>query len=165
MTSRVRRSGNTERLGPVTPDRSLGEVLDFMRALWALNHALETTSRRMRTRLGVSGPERMVVRLVGRYPGISAGELAHTLHVHPSTLTGLLQRLTRRGVLRRTADAGDARRALFTLASKGVAIDQVRSGTVEAAVKAALASLARRDVQAAAGVLARLGRALEGKAP
>lgn len=164
MAARTQTMGTREPLAPVTPDRPLGEVLEFMRALWAVNHALETTSRRMRRQLGVSGPERMVVRLVGRYPGISAGELARILHVHPSTLTGLLQRLVRRGMLRRTADADDGRRALFTLAAKGAAIDHVRSGTVEAAVKAALASLAPRDARVAAAVLEHLHRTLDGRA-
>jgi DNA-binding MarR family transcriptional regulator len=132
-----------------------------MRSLWGVNHALESTSRRMKTALGVTGPERMVLRLVGSYPGISAGELARILRVHPSTLTGLLKRLARRGLLVRKPDAADARRALFTLTARGLEIDGTRRGTVEAAVKAALASVPARDVRAAASVLDVLAAALE----
>ena len=106
-------------IGRVTADRSLGGVLEFLRAPWGWNHALESTSRRMKTHLGVTGPERMVVRLVGRYPTISAGELARTFHLHPSTLTGLLKRLVTRGVLARRVDAVDGRGSLFTLTAKG----------------------------------------------
>ena len=141
--------------------RSLGPVLSFMRSLWGVNHVLESTSRRMKARIGVSGPERMVLRLVGRYPAIAAGELARILRVHPSTLTGLLKRLVRRGLLVRRADASDARRALFTLTTKGEAVDKLRSGTVEAAVRAALESLPDREVRVAASVLDALARAME----
>jgi DNA-binding MarR family transcriptional regulator len=141
--------------------RSLGPVLSFLRALWGLNHSLESTSRRMKARHGVTGPERMVVRLVGRYPGISAGDLARVLRVHPSTLTGLLRRLGARGLLVRRTDAADARRALFTLTAQGRAVDRLRSGTVEAAVRTALASLPARDVRAAATVLSALARAMD----
>ena len=151
-------------IGPVSWERPLGEVLGFMRALWGLNHALESTSRRMKSRYGVTGPERMVVRLVGRYPGISAGDLARILLVHPSTLTGLLKRLGARGIVKRQADAIDARRALFLLTPKGAQVDGVKRGTVEAAITIALGSLSDRDVQTAATVLERLTRVLEAKA-
>ena len=49
--------------------------------------------KRMEQRSGVTGPQRLVLRVVGLFPGISAGALARLLHVHPSTLTGVLHRL------------------------------------------------------------------------
>src|ERR1700761_877276 len=85
-------------------EESLGEVLEFMRLLWAVDHALQSNSKRMETALGVTGPQRLVIRLVGQRPGISAGELAELLHVHPSTLTGILSRLEQRGAVVRKPD-------------------------------------------------------------
>src|ERR687884_1409361 len=93
----------------------LGPVLEFMKQLWALDHGLQTVSKRMESRFGITGPQRLVVRIVGRFPGISAGALADVLHVHPSTLTGVLRRLEERGVLQRRGDPNDGRRALFGL--------------------------------------------------
>jgi MarR family transcriptional regulator, organic hydroperoxide resistance regulator len=141
------------------PD-SLGPVLDFMRLLWAVDHGLTRLSRRMERTSGVTGPQRLVVRLVGQRPGISAGELARTLHLHPSTLTEVLQRLTARGALRRKQDTADARRALFWLTRRGLALDASRSGTGEARVRVALGSLSSQDLAAAARVLARLASTL-----
>jgi DNA-binding MarR family transcriptional regulator len=132
-----------------------------MRALWGVNHGLESTSRRMKASIGVTGPERMVIRLIGRYPGISSGELARILRVHPSTLTGLLKRLAARSLVLRKADSTDARRALFTLTAKGAVVDKQRRGTVEAAVTSALDALPRRDVEVALGVLEALTRSME----
>ena len=74
----------------------LGKPLEFMRSLWALDHALQSRSKAMAAALGVTGPQRMVVRLVGRFPDIAAGSLAELLMVHPSTLTGIVQRLESR---------------------------------------------------------------------
>src|SRR5512146_1996532 len=68
----------------------LGDVLEFMRLIWGISHGLQSTSKRMEAQLGITGPQRLVVRIVGRCPGVSARELAHTLHLHPSTLTGVL---------------------------------------------------------------------------
>ena len=123
------------------PELKLGQVLDFMRLLWAVDHGLQSTSKRMEAKLDVTGPQRLVIRIVGRFPGISAGRLADVLHIHRSTLTGILQRLDARGVLRRKTDPADGRRALFTLTPKGRELDAVRSGTVEAAVRRALSKV------------------------
>src|SRR3954452_9543984 len=116
----------------------LGAVLDFMRLLWAVDHALQSASKRMESTLGMTGPQRLVVRIVGRFPGIAAGRIAGILHVHPSTLTGVLKRLEARAVLQRRPDPRDARRALFMLTNKGRKLDTVRTGTVEQAVRRVL---------------------------
>src|SRR6185436_8768825 len=85
----------------------LGAVLDFMRLLWAVDHALQSASKRMEATHGVTGPQRLVVRIVGRFPGIAAGRIAEILHVHPSTLTGILKRLEQRQILTRRSDPRD----------------------------------------------------------
>jgi MarR family transcriptional regulator, organic hydroperoxide resistance regulator len=144
--------------------RRLGPVLDFMRALWALDHALQSASKRMETALGVTAPQRLVVRIVGRFPGISAGEVSQILHLHPSTLTGVLKRLERRGLVIRRPDPTDARRALLTLTTDGRALDGLRTGTVEAGVRRTLRRLpagtvrcSRELAEALRGELERLG--------
>ncbi|HEX9243712.1 MAG TPA: MarR family transcriptional regulator [Anaeromyxobacter sp.] len=125
--------------------RRLGPVLEFMRALWALDHAFQSASKRMERRFGVTAPQRIVVRIVGRFPGISAGEVAEILHLHPSTLTGVLKRLQARGVVLRTTDPADGRRALLSLTARGRKIDALRSGTVEATVQRVLSGRGAGD--------------------
>jgi DNA-binding MarR family transcriptional regulator len=132
--------------------RQLGPVLDFLRALWALDHALQSASKRMETTLGVTGPQRFVIRMIGRFPGISAGEVSDLLHVHPSTLTGVLKRLEQRGLVVRRSDPADARRALLDLTAKGRRVDSERTGTVEGAARKALAKLPPAAMRQARGV-------------
>jgi DNA-binding MarR family transcriptional regulator len=141
--------------------RRLGRVLEFMRLLWAVDHALQSTSKWMEVQLGVTGPQRLVIRMIGCFPGISAGALASLLHVHPSTLTGVLRRLTDRGAIRRTADPHDSRRALFSLTTRGLRIDRLRSGTVEAAITRALGRASARNLAAARGMLTRVALELD----
>lgn len=139
---------------------ALGEVLDFMRMLWAIDHGLQTTSKRMESTLGVTGLQRMVIRLVGRFPGISAGHLARLLHVHPSTLTGVLKRIQDRQLVTRTADPRDARRALFTLTARGRTLDVPTTGTVESAVQRALEKIPQAKINAARDILVALAEEL-----
>ena len=148
-------------LGAAAITRRLGRVLEFMRLLWAVDHALQSTSKWMEARLGVTGPQRLVIRMIGCFPGVSAGALADLLHVHPSTLTGVLRRLTDRGAIRRTADPRDSRRALFSLTARGRRVDRLRSGTVEAAITRALANVPARNRAAARSMLARVALELE----
>lgn len=138
------------------PDAELGRVLSFMQQLWAVSHGLDAISKRMQRQLGVTGPQRLVVRLVGCFPGISAGDLAALMRTHPSTLTGVLRRLEERRLLARASDPFDARRLLFRLTARGRRIDRLRAGTVEGAVAATLAAAPPAQVQAASQLLLRL---------
>lgn len=142
------------------PIPRLGGVLDFMRLLWGVDHGLQSASKRMEARIGVTGPQRIAVRILGRFPAISAGRLAKILHVHPSTLTGVMRRLEERGYVVRKQDPNDARRALFSLTAKGRMLDAAQAGTVEAAVRRALASIPERKLAAARDVLEAVAREL-----
>ncbi len=139
---------------------ALPDVLDFMQLLWAVVHGLERNSKGMAADLGVTGPQRLVLRVVGLFPGMSAGELAAVLHVHPSTLTGVLQRLVAQRMLVRVADTGDRRRAVLRLAPGGARVNARRRGTIEAAVAGALAEARPADRRAARRVLQRLAEHL-----
>jgi DNA-binding MarR family transcriptional regulator len=146
--------------GPPPAPAALPDVLDFMQMLWAVVHGLERSSKAMAADLGVTGPQRLVLRVVGLFPGVSAGDLAAVLHVHPSTLTGVLRRLVGQRMLVRVADPADRRRAVLRLAPKGRRANATRRGTVESAVAAALAASPPGDRLAARRVLERLAQHL-----
>ena len=145
-------------LEPATDD------LRFLRALWELDHALESASRRMKSRIGVTGRERLLIRIIGERPAITPGELATVLHVHPSTVTALLKRLERRRLVLRRQAAEAARSSKLVLGAPGRAINALQSGTIEAEVMAALAEAPRERVIAAAELLVAVARRLARKA-
>jgi DNA-binding MarR family transcriptional regulator len=101
-------------------------------------HGVEKLSKRMASEIGVTGPQRLVLRVVGLFPGVSAGELASILHLHPSTLTGVLQRLTTQRLLVRVSHPADRRRAVLRLTRAGVRANGISRGTVELAVSKTL---------------------------
>lgn len=140
---------------------ALPDVLQFMQLLWALVHALDRTSKRMIGDIGVTGPQRLVLRVVGLFPGLSAGELATVLHMHPSTLTGVLKRLVMQRLVVRSSAAHDQRRAVLHLAPLGVRINAAHDGTVESAVGEALQGISAHDRAATRRVLERLTAHLE----
>jgi MarR family transcriptional regulator, organic hydroperoxide resistance regulator len=143
----------------------LGPVLDFMRTLWALNHAIEKTSKRMNAEFGVTVQQCTLLRIVGRFPGISAGHLASLLRVHPGTLSAAVNRLERRGLLERRRDPRDQRRVLLGLTAQGRALDIPAHDAVGDAVSAALKQLSPEQVHAARALLSVLIDQLEPTEP
>jgi len=140
----------------------LDPILEFLRLLWAVEHGLQRQSKSMEAEYGVTGPQRLVLKIVERYPGISAGELAHIVRLHPSTLTGILQRLVSRGLIERTADPNDSRRACLVLNRRAMALTRLSTGTIEAAVTRALDQSGPSAVRVARKVLTAVAHELEG---
>jgi DNA-binding MarR family transcriptional regulator len=140
---------------------ALPDVLQFMQLLWAVAHGLERVSKRMSGEIGVTGPQRLVLRVAGLRPGLSAGDVASILHVHPSTLTGVVQRLVGQRLLVRHDDPRDRRRAVLRLTARGVRINAIGRGTVESAVAEALDRVSARDRAATRRVLERLASHLQ----
>lgn len=134
-------------------ERPLEPSLEFMQRLWRLDHALELLSARMERTQGVTSQQRLIVRIVGKHPTITAGELATLLHVTPSTVSVALQRLAEKGVILRRRAPDDKRRSVLELTAKGVAIDQPVGGTVEHAVARLLKTVAAQDLEMTTAVL------------
>jgi DNA-binding MarR family transcriptional regulator len=144
------------------PAMELPDVLQFMQLLWAVVHGVEKTSKRMTSDIGVTGPQRLVLRVVGLSPGVSAGDVAAILHVHPSTLTGVLRRLIAHRLLARTHDPSDRRRAVLRLTARGARANAVRGGTVESAIAEVLEGVSVHDRTSTKRVLGRLATHLNG---
>ncbi|MFZ5481465.1 MAG: MarR family winged helix-turn-helix transcriptional regulator [Myxococcota bacterium] len=140
------------------------ETIGTLERLWAADHGLQALSKRMLGRIGVTGPQRFVVRVVGQEAGLTAGELARRLHLHPSTLTGILRRLVSQGLLQRLDDPRDQRRVRLRLTPRGAELDRVRHGTAEAAMRATLSKLSPEEAATFRNVLEQLAIELESAA-
>lgn len=138
----------------------LDPVLDFMRLLWHVEHGLQSMSKRMEATLGITGPQRLVLRIVAERPGLSAGELARIVHLHPSTITGILERLVRKELLRRERDRHDSRRIRLWPQAAAKRFVTASAATVESAVTRGLAGIQGHRVRHAREVLRAIAVAL-----
>lgn len=156
---------DTPRLHPdPLDDVALPPALELLRSVWAVDRALQEVSRVMSIHLGVTGPQRLILRFVGKAPGTSPKRLAEVLHLDPSTLTGHLQRLESDGLLQRDHAPEDGRRQRLRLTDAGRRLDVKTPGTVEAAVEQVLGGVDGKDIIAAREVLERLAHALRDQA-
>jgi DNA-binding MarR family transcriptional regulator len=132
-----------------------------MRLLWRIEHSLQSRSKHMRTAIGVTGPQRLVLRIVGQYPDLSAGELARIIRLHPSTVTGVVQRLVDNGLLARTADRADRRRVQLRVRPEARRYLRPSHGTIEAAIAGVLAQVSAAHVAHTRSVLNAMAAVLE----
>lgn len=141
------------------------KAIEFLQVLWALDHALQERSKAMASRIGVTSPQRLALRIIHTQPGISSGEVAEKLFLDPSTLTGVLQRLEAAGHLTREKDKIDARRTLLEVTPAGVRLLAQDEFTVEAVVREALASEKGKAVRKAMAVLEHITARLKDAPP
>jgi DNA-binding MarR family transcriptional regulator len=132
------------------------DVLDVMQALWALAHALEARSKRMHRDIGITGPQRLLLRVVGQSPGCGPGAAARRLSLNPGTVTRLAAGLEKRKLIRREVDQVDGRKQRLVLTARGKLLNGQHRGTVEGAVRAALAGATADEVRLARKFILRL---------
>src|SRR3954465_5527311 len=109
--------------GPVAstllPDRSTRAVLDAVRTIV---RALRESSRQAERAGGMSGAQLFVLqRLAGAAP-LSLNELAQRTHTHQSSVSVVVTKLARRGLVARARAAADGRRLEITLTPAGRAV-------------------------------------------
>jgi len=128
-------------------------VLEFIRRMWAVDHELQRASKRMVGRIGLTAPQRLAVRFIGRHSGVTLGQLAELLHLHAGTVTGIVRKLEELGLVVQTRSLEDTRRRHLALTAKGRQIDRRRKGTVEAAVRRTASAVTSTELATAAAVL------------
>jgi MarR family transcriptional regulator, organic hydroperoxide resistance regulator len=135
-------------------------VLEFIRLMWSVDHELQTVSKRMVSRIGLTAPQRLAVRFIGRNPDLTLGALAGLLHLHPGTVTGIVRRLEDAGLVVRARSSEDTRRVHLRLTARGQVVNRRQKGTVEAAVRRVTATMTPRQLAGASRLLKSLAEEL-----
>jgi DNA-binding MarR family transcriptional regulator len=142
----------------------LGRALEFLERVWRVNHAMQRVSTRMQHELGVTGPQRLVIRCVGQFPGVTSSQLAEMLHLDRGSVSAALNRLEAMRMVERRTDPDDGRRVTLGLTASGRKVDRPTKHTIEATVEQVISATSASDLEATRRVLAALASALEGEA-
>lgn len=140
--------------------RSRMTAMELLEQLWGLDHALDRASMLMLRESGVTGPQRVALRLITLAGEIGPTELARQMRHHPATITSLLTRLERGGYVQRLPSTEDRRRTVVVVTAAGRALGET-TGSIEAAVEAVLGHSDPDEVAACVRVLVALSEALE----
>jgi len=91
-------------------------------AIRRIIRAIDLHSRHLVDRFSVTGPQLITLQELARLGRLPVGVLAQNVHVSHPTMTGILDRLERRGLVRRTRDTQDRRRITAAVTAEGLAL-------------------------------------------
>lgn len=97
---------------------------DILVAIRRIIRAVDLHSRRLAEASGLTGPQLAALKQVARAGTLSAGDLARAMRVGQPTVTGILERLEKRGLLTRTRSGEDRRSVLITVTEAGTQVLQ-----------------------------------------
>lgn len=96
--------------------------LPAIRELVRCYQALETYSAAHIREFGLTPPQFDIVATLGNTPGMTPKELVEKTLITKGTLTGVVDRLAAKGLVRRIASATDGRSQIVQLTRKGAAL-------------------------------------------
>lgn len=90
-----------------------------LRSLRRIFHAVDRHSRRLARQHGLTEPQAICLHAIHEAGQINPGQLARIVSLSPPTVTGILDRLERRGLIQRARTARDKRQVVVCLTDTG----------------------------------------------
>ena len=81
--------------------------------------AIDLHSKKLERESGLTGPQLLVMQLVGSHGEITSGVIAREVSLSQATVTSILDRLERKGLLKRERSTDDKRKVMVTLTEEG----------------------------------------------
>jgi len=107
------REANTRQ---AAPDNVANQVLVSLRKII---QSIATNSRSLVKRVGLTGPQLMILQEIGYAGETSVGEVAKAMSLSQGTVTGILERMEKRGLVSRRRSDSDRRVVLAALTETG----------------------------------------------
>ncbi len=120
------------------------EIVDAIRRLY---RAVYLDSSKMSRQFGLTGAQSGVLRNLFAHGALSSADLSRKLYVTPSNITGVIDRLEKKGLVERTRKVGDRRVALITLTEKGNELSKSLPDPIEKKLISELIDLEPEHVQ------------------
>ena len=111
------RGGEPGSGGNVTPHEELDDAI--VAALRRIVRAIDLRSRRLFDQLGLTGPQLMVLREARRMGSAPISALARKVNLSQPTVSGIVDRLERRALVRRDRSTSDRRTVAVTITPEG----------------------------------------------
>ena len=140
---------------------SLSDITSVIQSLRRITKAIHEFSKAVDREFGITGPQLWALRTIQELGSCSAGELANRLCVHPSTITGVIQRLADKGLIDRQKRPEDRRAVVLTLTPEGRQLLERAPHVAQGQLVAALRKLPGEEVTQLRGTLEQIVTGME----
>jgi MarR family transcriptional regulator, organic hydroperoxide resistance regulator len=141
---------------PEAPDATL-----IVQGLRRIVKALHSFSQDVYRQYGLTGPQLWALKTLQREGRLSAGQLARALAVHQSSLSILIDRLEKRGLVSRVRSRGDGRFVLVEMTKRGLALSAMAPDPAQGRLLHGLQAMSRAEVSQIRRAVDRLVQAME----
>ena len=90
-----------------------------MIALRKIIQAIDMNSKKLVKRVGLTGPQLVILHEITRHEKVSTGEIAQAVSLSQATVTGILERMEKQRLLTRQRSDSDKRRVMVSITKTG----------------------------------------------
>ncbi len=125
--------------------------------------AIDMNSKKLIKRVGLTGPQLVILNEIEHSGEISAGEVARAVSLSQATVTGILDRLEKRGLVHRQRSQHDKRRIMLSITDAGKQILETKPPLMQEAFVEKFSSLQEWEQTMILSSLQRLVAILDAK--
>jgi DNA-binding MarR family transcriptional regulator len=125
-------------------EKVIQEIIDSIRQLY---RTIQLDSSKMSRKYGLTAPQSSVLRMLSKYGPLASTELSRMLYMTPSNITGIIDRMEKKGLVTRIRQPGDRRVVLLQLTEKGAGLSKTLPDPIEEKLSIHLSSLESGQVQ------------------
>jgi DNA-binding MarR family transcriptional regulator len=137
------------------------DTAHIVQGLRRIVKAIQTYSQDVRSAYGLTGPQLWALKTLRREGTMTVGRLAAALAVHQSSISILLDRLEKRGLVRRTRARPDRRVVQVELTSRGATMAADAPEAAQGRLLHALGSMSAEQLRRTRRVVDQLVAAME----
>ncbi len=141
-----------------------GSIQELVGSLRHLVRAIYVDSAKMSRKHGLTSAQSSVVRTLFKNGPLSSADLSRRLYVTPSNITGIIDRLDKKGLVERIPQAKDRRVVRIQLTAQGLARAEELPDPIEKKLVASLSHMPHAQVKALCDLTRHLLNAIDADA-
>lgn len=135
--------------------------LRILQSLRRIMRAVDIYSRKLSLNYSITAPQLVCLLTVKEKGPMTSASIAGEMHVSPSTLVGILDRLEAKGLVRRDRATDDRRRVFITVTGKGRRLADKAPSPLQDTLVEGLAGLSERELKTIARSLEKIVELME----
>jgi DNA-binding MarR family transcriptional regulator len=127
----------------VNQDVAISEVMQSLRRIFK---AIQDYSHEVSEKFGITGPQLWALKTISQNESLSLSDLGKRMYLHPSTITGVIDRLEKKGYVTRNRDQVDRRVIYVQLTAEGKRLAKRAPNPAQGKMIYGLKNLKRREL-------------------
>jgi MarR family transcriptional regulator, organic hydroperoxide resistance regulator len=127
----------------ITRSVAISEIMQSLRQIF---RAIQDYSQEVSKEFGITGPQLWALKIIFADGGLSLGELTQKMYLHPSTVSGVVDRLEKKGYVSRDRGREDRRVVTVRLTPEGKKLIKKAPNPIQGKMVHGLTKLERRKL-------------------